>query len=63
MVFVELNRNKYFLNSGKASANGSVPKEKGKAVKSGEQPTSGGDALAKEFLVVSKNVSVFLNSI
>jgi len=43
---------------GKASANGSVPK----AVKSPEQHTSGGDALAKEFLVVSKNVMQALKS-
>ena len=52
-VFFELDLNGHVFYSGKASANGSVPK----AIKSPEQHTSGGDALAKEFLVVSKNVS------
>ena len=44
---------------GKASANGSVPKDKGKGAKK-EEKSTGGDALAKEFLEVSKEVSLFI---
>ena len=40
--------------SGKASANGSVPKEKG--AKTEEHSTAGGDSLPKEFLIISQDV-------
>ena len=50
-----------FLCIGKASANGSVPKEKGgKAASKKEEKTTGGDTLAKQFQMLSEEVGPWI---
>ena len=51
----------FFLCIGKASANGSVPKEKGgKAASKKEEKTTGGDTLAKQFQMLSEEVGPWI---